>query len=389
MEYLSIEQKLFENQQNQQFTDCSFRFLIMSEDGEVKEKFIHGHKMIFSAASKYFETNFKPQWSNNEPILIETVEFDVFEKLVKAIYLNRIVIESLEEGVKLYEAAHFYQMHKILILLRDVIQNFVLEKKPIAISTLCNLAWKYQDIKLIIFVSKYFCINTDIIFDNPDYLNFSPEVINWLFQYDDELSVNERRLLRALEKFVREKKATIEEIKPAICSLRFLSLDEYYIIRTNLLTEAEKDFLLGKYSVGISHLSKSKTPREPKSFFTQLPDDIQAELREKASIDHCWVCKAFHNVFECEKANEKYRVYSDIEIFMKGFESENYDPIDKVSSNMLKQILRGFGSFSADLAADDDPYGEDCSNEFSKFSNIESVLKKLYYIVDHPIHLNF
>ncbi|XP_063709825.1 uncharacterized protein LOC134838263 [Culicoides brevitarsis] len=181
MEDLSLGRQLFAQQQKGKFTDCSFLFKIKADNGEVQEKVIHAHKLILSVASNYFETHFKRQWSNNEPILIETVEFSLFEKLIRAIYLNVTHFDSLKEAADLYEAAHFYEMETVLELLRRDIKRFLQAEKDFRISSIGNIAWKYNDIKLTHCTANFMIEYANRVNNDPDFVNLTPEFVIPLF----------------------------------------------------------------------------------------------------------------------------------------------------------------------------------------------------------------
>ncbi|XP_063708174.1 uncharacterized protein LOC134836851 [Culicoides brevitarsis] len=359
MEYLTIEQQLFEKQQKGENTDCSFVFKITTEEGKMTEKIIHGHKILLSAASKYFEVNFKAEWDGNKPILITSFDWIVFDKLIRAIYLSEVTFETLEEAIDIYEAAHFYQIERVLELLRNAIQGYFLEKKTVEISPLAKIAWKFQDYKLIPFVSKYFCANTDKIIKNDDFMGFSTEAINWLFQYDD-LSANEIDLVKALEKYLQTNKdVTKSMIKPAIEKIRFLAIKDEEFAKTTLLTQTEKDFLRGKINVNFSNLSKSKCGRKTKTFFAQLPDNIKLELADKLSFERCWVCKQYHSVVCCSKVKQLYHAYHSVQNYW------NSVKLNDMSSSNLSAILRSFQQESKTKV------------EFSSFANIDDVLRNI------------
>ncbi|XP_063695983.1 uncharacterized protein LOC134827315 [Culicoides brevitarsis] len=367
MAHVTLDQQLFEKQQKGENTDCSFVFEITTEEGIVTEKVIHGHKVVLSAASKYFEANFKAEW-DGKPILITSFDWIVFDKLIRAIYLSEVAFETLEEATNMYEATHFYQMERVQELLRDTIPYWCLKNKVLEVSNLVAIAWKFQDYKLIPFVSKYFCANTDKIIKNDDFMGFSTEAINWLFQYDD-LSANEIDLVKALEDFLETNKdVTKSMIKSAIDTIRFLALEEGEIAKTTLLTQTEKDFLMGKINMNFCNLSKNKIGRKIKSFFSQLPPEIQSALIDKVSCDKCWICKEYHSVFNCQAAKRKYpmylRIYSFLQVDIFGHLSSKFDEYPpKKKIKILKELQKL--SVSADFAA---------------FANIDDVLKNCYVI---------
>ncbi|XP_063708171.1 uncharacterized protein LOC134836849 [Culicoides brevitarsis] len=366
MEYLTLDQQLFVKQQKGENTDCSFVFKITTAEGIVTEKVIHGHKIVLSVASKYFETNFKAEWDGNKPILITSFDWILFDKLIRAIYLSEVTFETLDEAIDIYAAAHFYQIERVLELLRNAIQDYCLQKKILEISSLAKISWKCQDYKLMTFVVKCFCANTDKIIKNEDFMRFSIEVINWLFQYDD-LSANENDLLKALEKYLETNKdVTKSMIKPATETVRFLSLEAEEIAKTTLLTQQERDFLLGKINVNFTNFTKNRIGRKIKSIFSQLPSEIQCALIEKISLDKCWVCKQYHSVLNCQAAKGKYPMYSRIHSFLQvNLLGHLSSKIDEYSPQNMIKILKEFQKVST-------------SPGFASFANIDELLKSSY-----------
>lgn len=162
----------------------------------------------------------------------------------------------------MYEAAHFYQVEVVLDLLRNKILDFCTSRSTIPFSQLTNTAWKYQDYKLIQFSLKYFSEKPHKIINDADFLKFTPASVNFWFQSDD-LLVNEIDLLKALEKYVANNQSiSIKALKPAIGSIRFLALSNETIEKTPLLTEIEKNSLLGQNTLNFFYLSKEKTARK-------------------------------------------------------------------------------------------------------------------------------
>lgn len=250
---------LFLRQQEGKDTDCSFIF--KNDDGSEGET-IHAHKQILSAVP-YFETNFKSEWKGDKPILITAVGHSVFEKLIRAIYVSDLSFETLEEAFELYEAAHFYQAEGVLDLVREEIPKFCLSNSPLNISKLTNTAWKYQDFKLIQFSTKYFAKNAIQIIQTQDFLKFTTDSINFLFQCDGIILVKEYQMLDALERYVASNHSVpIKMLKPAIGAIRFLVVPKETIEKTLLLTEIEKNSLLGKNTLNFVYLSKN-TKRRP------------------------------------------------------------------------------------------------------------------------------
>lgn len=251
---------LFNKQQEGKDTDCSFE--LKNEDGS-QGKTVHAHKLILTAASPVFEVNFKSEWEGDQPIPVKGYTYSVFNQLIRAIYLSEIYFKNLNEACELYEAAHFYQAEMVLDLLRNEIPIFCASKKPASISTLTNTARKYQDYKLIQFLTKYFSENAENIIINQDFLKLTPDSINFFFQLDD-IAANELHLLKALEKYIASNQSvSTKTLKPAIGTIHFLSFrSKEYIEKTTLLTEIEKDFLLGKNTLNLVYLSKDRNTRK-------------------------------------------------------------------------------------------------------------------------------
>lgn len=357
---------LYEKQQQGDHTDCSFVFQV--HDGESSEvKTIQAHKLILSAASPFFEAHFKSEWKGNEPIPISVCEHSVFKKLIKAIYLGEIVFETLDDGCRLYEAAHFYQIEVVLDLLRLKIPKLCIYEGPLEISSLVNTAFKYQDYKLMQFSTKYFTINAESFLQDEDSLKFSFEAINFLYQYND-ISANEDCLLDTLEEIVRIRgPQSIKVLKPAIGTIRFRSLPQQLVIETELLSETEKDFLLKKNTLNFFHLSLNETARKVKPFFLLFSLETQQELRLKYSFTKCWVCRADHNIFRCIKARSKHEFYRNFRTTPFFSELSEDSDFERYCFNDVPRILKEMQKYAYDPA-------------FSYFAKIDDEINNIYSV---------
>ncbi|XP_063708440.1 uncharacterized protein LOC134837058 [Culicoides brevitarsis] len=362
MDCSTIEQQLYEKQQKGEFTDCAFVFKVQTEDGKFSKNIIHGHKLVLSGASKYFETNFKSEWNGNSVIEITSFDIKTFGMLMRAIYLNEVIFESVEEALNLYEAARFYQIERILDLLRQKIPKIYLINKLVALSALFEMAKQPPDSPdhiLLAFATKYFIANTQKIIANDDFLQYPPDLVNSLFLHDD-LSAEEINLVIALENYIEvngvEKKSLL---KPAIGALRFLSLPKDKIRETLLLTDSEKEFLLGQRNRDLCYLSKSRNGRKVRDFFTQLPARIQLELMDKLSRNKCWVCDKYHGVANCDKAQKKYPFYKKL-IPLAYYAIQSPDNVVKILSEFQKASIM--------------------YSDFAAFANIGDVLNENYCI---------
>lgn len=355
-----LNMPLFEKQQKEENTDCSFVFNVPADnDDKTSEKVIHAHKLILSTVSPYFETNFKSEWKGNEPIRVTTFKYAVFEKMIEVVYLSFLSFETLDEALDLYEAAHFYQIEEVLNLLREEIPKYWMAHKTIQISKLINSAWKYQDLMLIQFCTKSFTVNASSIICDADWLNYTPEVIIFFYKSDD-VSAMESDLLKALEKFISHHHAIIptKTLKPAVDSIRFHALENDVIKKTSLLTQAEKNVVLKRKEIDVAHVSKSKEGRTVKPFFSHLSFETQYQLADKYSKERCWYCKAFHSVLTCQSV----RGWS---IYAQQFTSIN---IQQQSKNHIIEILNCFKANAKSYTG------------LSYFANLDDEIKNTFYV---------
>lgn len=259
---------LYKNLQEGVGTDCTFVFKsVNSDDGSESTKEIRAHRCVLSGVSPYFETNFKSTWKGDQPIEVTTVEFSVFENVLRAIYLCDIQpTTSLKGALALYEAAHFYQLDAVIELTRNEIIRFCSSKPPRENSQLVISILKHQDYRLIEFFRNFFIKYGTKIIAGPDFVNYPLEAVNMLYQIED-LSITEILLLNGLEKYVDKIGSTsIPLIKPAIRAIRFGSLPSDRIKSTNLLSEDEKNIIQKQGTSPFSYLSKGIKGRGQSQF---------------------------------------------------------------------------------------------------------------------------
>uniref|UniRef100_A0A336N3I0 CSON010473 protein n=1 Tax=Culicoides sonorensis TaxID=179676 RepID=A0A336N3I0_CULSO len=291
MEYsLHVFEKLHEKQQKGEGTDCSFIFN-QQDDNETEStpKVIHAHKMILSLASSYFETAFKEEWNGNKPILITTFEPSLFEKLINSIYLNKIDFTDLDEGLDLYEAAHFYGIQMILDALQHKIQEICYETNVTKIKRLYELAEKFEN-----YQAYYKC---------------------------NEFS-------------------SLEVIRPAINAIRFQSFTPEIIESITLLTDEEKVYLIEGNVNRLPAFSKIKNPRYSQRFFYMLPENLQEALIQRTTHNVCFVCKSYHITLTCKKATEKFSCYEKLLEEGENKILGKYTATTKLSNYLLTDIMQ-------------------------------------------------
>uniref|UniRef100_A0A336KT88 CSON014050 protein n=1 Tax=Culicoides sonorensis TaxID=179676 RepID=A0A336KT88_CULSO len=360
---------LYEKQQKGEDTDCIFVFKCESEEGAV-EKVIRAHKFILSLASSVFETKFKEEWKGNQPIQDTSLEYSTFENLIRSIYLGEIKFENLEQAFDLYEAIHFYQVDSLLNLLRDEIQKHYYSKNVMQISQLCLIAAKYDDYRLKSFSKKYFMLNAYKIFKNDDFLNLKPNFINSLFLLN-QISASEQNLLNALEKYVETNgNDKIKCLRPAIESIRFLSLPSERMNNSILLNQDEKAMIEGKPAKCLTHFSKSKVGRDVIPFISLFSAKTQNELTTKiigTPGQKCWVCSTDgHSLYNCSEAHKKYNCYQSLysKNLIPYFDSQY---LMKCSKEDIITILQEFQKQSV------------CSPDFTHFSYAQDEINNIMY----------
>lgn len=253
---------LYKNLQEGKGTDCSFTFKnVKSDDGQESTKVINAHRCILSAVSSYFEANLKSTWKGDEPIEVTTVEYPVFKKILKAIYLCEIdPFANLQDAIPLYEAAHFYQLDGVTELSRNEIRRYCNFKKKFEYELVITI-FKHQDYCLIEFFRNFFISNAVELITGPNFMNYPTEAINMLYQIEN-LPVGEVALLNELEKYIEKHgSAYINLLKPAIRSIRFGSLPIESIKKTTLLSEVEKNTIYKQQETPFMYLSKGTKGR--------------------------------------------------------------------------------------------------------------------------------
>lgn len=374
MAYSLIDLLLWTKKENAENTDCSFVFKVEGENGAAVEKTIHAHKLILSTVSPFFEANFKDEWKGNVPIPVTTFNYSVFEKVIRAIYLNEIEVESLAEALEIYKALHFYQIEILDSMICDKIQEICCAKKETQISQLISVANEMQDFRLKEFARQYFVNNTAKILNDPDFLKFTPETLNIFYQIKD-LSATETDLLEALEKYIQENEVSTDILLPALQTIRFYALHNITVVNSTLITKNEKKYFLGKSFIPVD-LSKKKNGRSVKSFFSKLSPKTQKELHEKLSDSTCWVCKEHHDMRVCSILFTKYQnVYRNLISKSRRFnepkafmDKQYHTNFEQYSEEEIIKILETFKSAAA------------THSEFKYFVNIDKELDDIKYV---------
>lgn len=260
---------LYKNSQEKIGTDCSFIFKnvkvkVNGAEHEV-EKVIHAHRCVLSAVSPYFATNLKTTWTNGQPIEVTTVRYEVFEKIIRTIYLCDIQpTANLAEAIELYEATHFYQLDGVFEVIQNEIIRMLKEPKLMKCSKLITLVIKYEDHRLFEFFRKYFIKYAEPIISKSDFLDYPITVINMFYQIDD-LLVQEESLVDALEKYIEKHGAdSLHLLQPAIRAIRFGTLPAERIASTSLLSDVEKHIAITQSSSQFSYLSRAEEGRTKK-----------------------------------------------------------------------------------------------------------------------------
>lgn len=195
---------------------------------------IKAHKIILEAVSPTFKVMFSGTFTEKNTATIHDIRPEIFERLIKTIYLFPVTIYNVLEAVELYNAAEMYQMED----LKDISKNYML-----AYCYWDNCLFLYD--KASLFELRDILERCEMFFKRYDYQIF----VSHLFK-DGEISEEAfiaagthwkgepGELHQLLETYVEMGK--LKSYKKVISTIHVLSLSTDEVIAAKLLTSGEK-----------------------------------------------------------------------------------------------------------------------------------------------------
>uniref|UniRef100_A0A336MQE6 CSON005403 protein n=1 Tax=Culicoides sonorensis TaxID=179676 RepID=A0A336MQE6_CULSO len=235
--------------ENGEHTDVIFK--CPDDDCSTGHRNILAHKIVIASVSEVFETMFYGSLSENlkkemDKIVVEIpdIKAPVFELMLRAIYgmfyFQTIPKETDEQTLyELLYAAEKYQLKD----LKNYLENQI-----------CKIVSYKNALKAFEFAEKHACTilegkclsiieeNIHEIFKCDDIFTVQPETINKIFQFYCRNVESDTYLINILQRYIMKNKDVPEieaKVRPALNSIRFLTLDEFYIKTTILLTDEE------------------------------------------------------------------------------------------------------------------------------------------------------
>uniref|UniRef100_A0A336K4X3 CSON001230 protein n=1 Tax=Culicoides sonorensis TaxID=179676 RepID=A0A336K4X3_CULSO len=346
----NLMKTLFKMQQNRDETDCTFSFKdISSEKSEIK--LIYTHRLILSATSPVFKTMLSEKWSKDESIEMSDVTFEVFEKLIKAIYTGHLDVEKLEETLELYSLAHLYQVSDVIKLLTNYMIKVCKYSTEVIIPFL-NYACLYENLELKEACLKLIQEKPCEILKSEVFLTASTEVVKLIFSLDPLNIDTDEKLMNALDNYLKINPDSRTELEDAIYSIRFLTIDDEKIMECQFLNDDTKNHLVilkNNPDLPINILtdfSKNRNPRSAHLKIKTLPGNIVVKLYELFNDRHCFLCKAAHSSLSCPIVWTIFPPFT----YLNRIYSNNYSHtcLERYSNDHITSILQAFKKLAVD-----------------------------------------
>lgn len=305
---------------------------------------IKAHKLILETVSPVFETMFNGSFAEKDTATIHDIDPEIFQKLIDVIYMQPVMVFSLEEAVDLCNVAEMYDVED----LKDIASDFMLEN--------CS----YKNCFHLLAKAKLFNLNEvaekcrNILRENFTEDTKHLEILIQDMDLDEDtfiefLAINESpdsALYQMLEFFVTTGK--LKSYQKALGQIRFLTMSIEEVVLVRLVSEADKLAIISNIEANKKqtepilpmpeHLSSSTTVRQEipsNSFFYKY---FWIMMLLKCPVEH------FENQFKRVSTIKNLFTTDQIKIMKEVLQSKlNGKDLEINDYYIVKQILTNSG----------------------------------------------
>lgn len=245
--------------ENEMFTDCSFAV----GKGNNK-KIVKAHKFVLAQVSMVFERMFYGLLAQTSEGIDESeTDPDLFVKLLRFIYKDAIILDDVEQAIKMYVLADKYEIWKLMVpCIKFMMDNL----KPSNVLRVYEFLNRYSLTEEMQVCKKLVVRNTNIIFQNSDFINISMTTLLMILREDNLNVKSELEIYKAAVNWINFEFARREIVdnnqkraiyKEVMSQIRFMSMnikDFADIPASDHYLELEESFAI------FANLSSKSTP---------------------------------------------------------------------------------------------------------------------------------
>lgn len=268
---------------DKKLADVEFCF----EDVGEQRQILSANRSVLAFASPVFETMFYgslPECSS-KPIRIEDIEYNIMKNFVMYIYMRELVLESIDEAIKLFYAARKYDVSEI----EDICEAFLYTKiEPNNVCQIFEFGKLFEKPELREICMAVIRAKTQDVLNSNGFLEAELSTILTIFEQEELFINSELELFEALNryavknnltKFVRTESKELT-VYDAIKKIRFLTIssEDFAVepMKSELLSLDEKLAILSNIvALGKAHY--------------QMPEGFTVDTSVRA--DRTIICK--------------------------------------------------------------------------------------------------
>lgn len=218
--------------ENKQLADIEFCFEECGGSGE--KKIISANRAILAISSPVFEAMFFGGLaeSNSKPIKIEDIDYDSFRSFLSFIYTRELVLESVEDAIKIFYAARKYDVADV----EDICESFLYTKiEPNNVCQIFEFGKFFEKSELREICMAVIRQKTSDVFNSNGFLEAELSTIYTIFEQDELFISSELELFDALNRYAiknnlikvrteEDEKTNAPTVYGAVKKIRFLTI---------------------------------------------------------------------------------------------------------------------------------------------------------------------
>lgn len=215
-----------------------------------------------------------------------------------------------------------------------------------------NHACLYKNTKLKEACIKQIRLYADKVLEASSFPSASIEVINLIFTLDPLNIESDTDLITALQTYLEANPEARPQLDDAIHNIRFLSLEDDEIKECQFLETKIKDRLVILKKVpnlpmnNLPTFTKNRNPRADYKIMSTLPNNVVLKLYELFNDRYCFLCKATHSSFSCNKVLATYEGYKNLgKIYKDNF---SHTCLERYTNDHIMAILRTLNILAID-----------------------------------------